>query len=166
MNRLPGKLICWIKNLWGYIICLTIKDGKNFPLDPDIVLLMREPHGFLMKSGIWGLGTILYVQAPHGDFVFGHDGANEPAINASVRINPETSDAFVMLVSGHPSLASSIGSEWVHWQTGYPDFLSTDRALKSAFFPILVGSLVILLLLLIRRQRHSSTIETGLDNRQ
>ena len=109
---------------------------------------MREPHGFLMKSGIWGLGTILYVQAPHGDFVFGHDGANEPAINASVRINPETSDAFVMLVSGHPSLASSIGSEWVLWQTGYPDFLSTDRAPKSALFPILVGSLVILLLLL------------------
>lgn len=87
----------------------ALLNGKNFPLDPDTVLLMREPHGFLMKSGIWGLGTILYAQAPHGDFVFGHDGANEPAINASVRINPETSDAFVMLVSGHPSLASSIG---------------------------------------------------------
>ncbi len=144
----------------------ALLNGKNFPLDPDPVLLMREPHGFLMNSGIWGLGTILYVQAPHGDFVFGHDGANEPAINASVRINPETSDAFVMLVSGHPSLASSIGSEWVLWQTGYPDFLSTDRALKSALFPILVGSLVILLLLLIRRQRHLSTIETDLDNRQ
>jgi len=144
----------------------ALLNGKNFPLDPDTVLLMREPHGFLMKSGIWGLGTILYVQAPHGDFVFGHDGANEPAINASVRINPETSDAFVMLVSGHPSLASSIGSEWVLWQTGYPDFLSTDRALKSALFPVLVGSLVIFLLLLIRRQRHLSTIETDLDNRQ
>ena len=146
----------------------ALLNGKKFPLDPDTVLLMREPHGFLMKSGIWGLGTILYVQAPHGDFVFGHDGANEPAINASVRINPETSDAFVMLVSGHPSLASSIGSEWVLWQTGYPDFLSTDRALKSALFPILVGSLVILLLLLllIRRQRHLSTIETDLDSRQ
>ena len=144
----------------------ALLNGKNFPLEHDTVLLMREPHGFLMKSGIWGLGTILYVQAPHGDFVFGHDGANEPAINASVRINPETSDAFVMLVSGHPSLASSIGSEWVLWQTGYPDFLSTDRAPKSALFPILVGSLVILLLLLIRRQRHLSTIETDLDNRQ
>ena len=82
---------------------------------------MREPHGFLLGSGIWGLGTILYVKASHGDFVFGHDGANDPAINSSVRINPATSDGIVMLVSGHPTLASDIGSEWVLWQTGYPD---------------------------------------------
>ena len=68
------------------------------------------------------------------------------AINTSVRINPETSDGFVMLVSGHPSLASGVGSEWVLWQTGYPDFLSTERALQSALMPILLGSLVILLL--------------------
>ena len=109
-----------------------------------------------MNFGIWGLGTILYVQAPRGDFVFGHDGANEPAINTSVRLNPETSDGFVMLVSGHPSLASSIGSEWVLWQTGYPDFLSSDRALKSALFPMLVCSLGILLLLVLRLRWQSS----------
>lgn len=118
----------------------------NIPLDARTIITMREPHGFLLGSGIWGLGTILYVQAPKGDFVFGHDGANDPAINTSVRINPETSDGFVLLVSGHPSLASHIGSEWVLWQTGYPDFLSTERALKSAIVPILVGSLAIVLI--------------------
>ena len=144
----------------------ALLNEKNFPLDSDTVLLMREPHGFLMNFGIWGLGTILYVQAPHGDFVFGHDGANEPAINTSVRLNPETSDGFVMLVSGHPSLASSIGSEWVLWQTGYPDFLSSDRALKSALFPMLVCSLGILLLLVLRLRWQSSASETELDNRQ
>jgi hypothetical protein len=55
-----------------------------------------------------------------------------------------------MLVSGHLSLASDIGSECVLWQTGYPDFLSTERALKSALIPILGGSILILLLALVR----------------
>ena len=110
-------------------LVVTLLNGKRFPLQQDVVASMREPHGFMLGSGIWGLGTMLYVQTHNGDFVFGHDGANDPAINTSVRINPETLDGFVMLVSGHPSLASAIGSEWVLWQTGYPDFLSTERAL-------------------------------------
>ena len=118
----------------------------DFPLDARTIVAMREPHGFVLGSGVWGLGTILYVQAPNGDFVFGHDGANDPAINTSVRINPETSDGFILLASGHASLASNIGSEWVLWQTGYPDFLFTERALKSAIVPILVGSLFIILI--------------------
>jgi CubicO group peptidase (beta-lactamase class C family) len=136
-------------------LVVMLLDGKRFPLQQEVVASMREPQGFMLGSGIWGLGTMLYVQTHNGDFVFGHDGANDPAINTSVRINPETLDGFVMLVSGHPSLASSIGSEWVLWQTGYPDFLSTERALVSAVLPTLMGSTVILLFLLIRTRRRS-----------
>ena len=136
-------------------LVVMLLNGKRFPLQQEVVASMREPQGFMLGSGIWGLGTMLYVQTHNGDFVFGHDGANDPAINTSVRINPETLDGFVMLVSGHPSLASSIGSEWVLWQTGYPDFLSTERALVSAVLPTLMGSTVILLFLLIRTRRRS-----------
>ena len=136
-------------------LVVMLLDGKRFPLQQEVVASMREPQGFMLGSGIWGLGTMLYVQTHDGDFVFGHDGANDPAINTSVRINPETLDGFVMLVSGHPSLASSIGSEWVLWQTGYPDFLSTERALVSSVLPTLMGSTVILLFLLIRTRRRS-----------
>ena len=136
-------------------LVVMLLDGKRFPLQQEVVASMREPQGFMLGSGIWGLGTMLYVQTHNGDFVFGHDGANDPAINTSVRINPETLDGFVMLVSGHPSLASSIGSEWVLWQTGYPDFLSTERALVSAVLPTLMGITVILLFLLIRTRRRS-----------
>ena len=106
---------------------------------------MREPHGFILGAGIWGLGTILYAPTPGGDYVFGHDGANDPAINSTVRLNPDTADAIVLLVSGHPTLASNIGSEWVLWQTGYPDFLSTEKALRSALLPIFCGSLVLII---------------------
>ena len=98
------------------------------------------------------------MKASHGDFVFGHDGANDPAINSSVRINPATSDGIVMLVSGHPTLASDIGSEWVLWQTGYPDFLSTERALKSALIPALLGVVLILLVTVIRFTSQSKVM--------
>jgi hypothetical protein len=50
-----------------------------------------------------------------------------------------------MLVNGHPSLASDIGGEWVLWQTGMPDILSTERAIKSALLPAALGSLIILI---------------------
>ena len=140
-------------------LVMALLNGERLPLELNTVTLMREPRGFFMGSGIWGLGTILYVQSPNGDFVFGHDGANDPAINASVRVNPETSDGFVMLASGHPSLASDIGSEWVLWQTGSPDFLSTERALKSALIPILVGSILMLLLALVRARWLPANVE-------
>ena len=119
--------------------------GDDAILADATIKAMRAPHGFVMGAGIWGLGTILYAPTPDGDYVFGHDGANDPAINATVRINPDTRDGMVLLVSGHPTLASNIGSEWVLWQTGYPDFLSLERALKSALLPMIIGSLIVLL---------------------
>jgi len=117
---------------------------------------MREPEAFVYGAGIWGLGTMLYAPTRSGDSVFGHDGANEPAINVSVRINPETKDAYLMLVNGHPSLASDVGAAWVLWQTGNPDFLSTDRVLISALPPMLVGSGVIIFLIFLLSRRSST----------
>ncbi len=115
---------------------------------------MREPEAYVYGAGIWGLGTMLYAPTRAGvDYVYGHDGANEPAINVSVRINPETNDAYIMLVNGHPSLASDVGAEWVLWQTGSPDFLSTDRVLKSVLLPALIGSAIILLLVFVLSRR-------------
>ena len=134
----------------------ALLSGEGAPVAADTVTKMREPHAFVFGSGIWGLGTILYVQAPGGGFVFGHDGGNDPAINASVRVNPATSDGFIMLLSGHPSLASNIGSEWVLWQTGYPDFLNTELALQSALVPILVGGALIVLLAAVRVLRRAN----------
>jgi CubicO group peptidase (beta-lactamase class C family) len=136
------------------LVVALLNEG-NAPLEPKTIMKMREPHGFLLGMGIWGLGTILYVRAPDGDFLFGHDGANDPAINTSVRINPETDDGFVLLVSGHPSLASNIGSEWVLWQTGYPDFLIAEQAIKSALVPILIGSLMMVLFAVTWVRRRS-----------
>lgn len=125
-------------------LALKVLASEGGLLSKASMKAMREPHGFVMGAGIWGLGTILYAPTPGGGYVFGHDGANDPAINATVRLNPDTSDGLVLLVSGHPTLASNIGSEWVLWQTGYPDFLSTEKALRSALLPILFGGLILI----------------------
>ena len=114
------------------------------PLEATTLAVMREPHGFSFGAPIWGLGNILYAPTGGGDFVFGHEGVNDPAVNSSVRVNPETADGLVLLVSGHPTLATAVGSEWTLWQTGFPDILSVDRALASALFPALLGSLMLL----------------------
>lgn len=129
-------------------------------LSPAALQSMRSPEAFAYGTAIWGLGEMLYAPTRSGSgYVYGHDGGNEPAINVSVRINPETGDAYIMLANGHTSLASEIGGEWVLWQTGNPDFLSTEKVLRSAALPGGAGFVVITMitLLFLRRQFSSAS---------
>ncbi len=113
------------------------------PLPPETVANMRIPQAKVFGIDAWGAGTILYAPTASGDYVYGHDGQNDPAINAAVRINPDSGDAIIVFASGNPSLATYIGFEWVFWQTGLPDFLGigyiTDRGIQIFGF----GSVVI-----------------------
>ena len=111
--------------------------------------LMREPNGTLFGFDIWGLGTILYAPTTSGDYVFGHDGQNEPAINSAVRINPDTGDAIIVLASGNQSLATMLGFEWVFWQTGVPDFLGIGYVIDGGVRVMTYGSVLILVLITI-----------------
>ena len=97
---------------------------------------------------IWGLGVMLYGPTQSGDYIFGHDGGNEPAINSAARINPDTGDAIIVLLTGHKSLATVLGFHWVVWQTGIPDFIGVGSALKDAIPLLLVGYAVIAVLVL------------------
>lgn len=100
---------------------------------------MRQPHGRQLGLDIWGLGVALYSPTSSGAYIYGHDGSNAPAINTSMRINPDNGDAVIVLVTGNRSLATAIAGEWTLWQTGVPDFLSVDRAVRSAIVPWLLG---------------------------
>lgn len=93
------------------------------------------------------MGAMLYAPLPDGKFILGHDGANEPAINSALRLNPTNHDAIIVLTSGGENLATAIASEWTFWQAGIPDFLTFERAIRSAFLPIGLGVVVILLAL-------------------
>ena len=122
---------------------------QNIPgwLSPETIKAMRQPHGSTLGLDIWGLGTILYAPTASGDFVFGHDGANDPAINTAVRVNPDNGDGIIVLATGHPSIATNIGSAWVFWQTGTPDALDSDTVFNSMLRPGLIGTVAILVLL-------------------
>ncbi len=113
-------------------------------LDADLQRRMREPHGTQFGADIWGLGTMLYAPTAADAFVFGHDGQNAPAINAAVRINPDTGDAIIALTSGGRLLATRVASEWTYWQTGGPDFLVIGTAAREAVGPLLTGWAVVI----------------------
>lgn len=151
-------------DLSRFVLAQIPQSNARRVLALDTVALMREPHGRRFGADIWGLGTMLYAPTPNGDVVFGHDGGNEPAINSAARINPDTGDALIVLETGHPSLATTVGSQWVLWQTGTPDFLDIDAVITSMVWPAIIGALIILFLLLTywrlaARKRNSAVAD-------
>lgn len=113
------------------------------PLERTWVETMREPLGHVFGQPIWGAGAMLFAEDGRGDFLFGHDGANDPSINASVRIDPASGDGVVVVSTGPALLASELGYEWGLWRRGRPDFLQTGRALNSALAPLVIGLVLI-----------------------
>jgi CubicO group peptidase (beta-lactamase class C family) len=112
------------------------------PLTQDTIDAMRVAHAATMGADVWGLGTILYAPTDSGDFVFGHDGGNDPAINATARINPDTGDALVALSTGSYA-ASELGSHWVFWQTGSLDMFTLGPEVARVMPVMLGGGLLV-----------------------
>ena len=116
------------------------------PFNATTLKSMRVPHGHQFGADIWGLGTMLYAPTASGDYVYGHDGQNEPAINTAVRINPDNGDAIIIFASGGRGPATRIASEWTFWQTGVPDFLAFGGAIQEAMMPLGVGIVTVVVL--------------------
>ncbi|MCC6929445.1 MAG: beta-lactamase family protein [Gemmatimonadaceae bacterium] len=133
---------------------LRTDSGNGMLLRRVTVDSMRIPRGRKLGVDIWGLGVALYAPTASGAYVYGHDGSNAPAINTSLRINPDNADAVIVLVTGYPSLATAIGSEWTLWQTGMPDSLMFERAVGSALVPWLLGLAALAVLWYWRLVRH------------
>lgn len=114
-------------------------------LKPETVQSMRKPHATLYGADVWGLGVILFAPLEGGDYIIGHDGNNDPAINTAVRLNPKTGDAIVVLETGDSTLASTLAGEWVFWQTGYLDFLMLVMSANTMIKAAAAGVIVILL---------------------
>ncbi len=120
-------------------------------IKPQTLDQMREPHAYQMGAAIWGLGTMLYAENNGEDFIIGHDGSNEPAINTAVRLDPATGDGIIILEMGNPFLATEMGSEWVFWKTGNVDslmFISLTGPIVRWF---IIGSLIMALLVIVFR---------------
>lgn len=108
-------------------------------LKPQTLKDMRRPHATQFGADIWGLGTILYVPNNAGDYVIGHDGDNQPAINTAARLDPATGDGIVVLETGNRSLATSVAGEWVFWRTGNVDLLTLAMEAKPMLTTLIAG---------------------------
>lgn len=104
---------------------------------------IKEPHAHQMGAAIWGLGTMLFASNNENDYIIGHDGKNEPAINTAVRLNPSTGDGIIILEMGNPILATKIASDWVYWKTGNIDSLLFLKLFEPMLTKMFIGSMVI-----------------------
>jgi CubicO group peptidase (beta-lactamase class C family) len=114
-------------------------------LRPETLKEMRRPHASKWGTDIWGLGTMLYASNTTGDFIFGHDGNNEPAINTAARLDPGTGNGIIVLETGNPLLATNLAGEWTFWQTRNVDFLMLTIGAKKTLRVLIAGWIVITL---------------------
>lgn len=118
-------------------------------LEPDTVALLRQPQATAFGTEIWGLGTMLYAENGRGSHLIGHDGFNAPASTGTVRVDPATGDAIVVLATGNPRLTSYLGGEWVFWKTGHLDIATFYGSRRQMFLTIAAGWGVIVLAVLV-----------------
>lgn len=130
-------------------------------LKAETIELMRYPHAYSMGAAIWGLGSMLFAPNKQEDFIIGHDGKNEPAINTAFRLNPFTGNGIIILETGSPLLATEIASEWVFWETGNVDLLMFMSSMDESVILIILGWVVIIIFLLLLKYalepRYTST---------
>lgn len=108
-------------------------------LQPGALALMSEPAAFGFGVPIWGLGEVLYAPNDTGHFIVGHDGNNAPAISTTARIDPDTGDGFILLLTGTPSLASRIGGDWVFWNVGEIDVITVFMESRRTMTWLIAG---------------------------
>lgn len=82
---------------------------------------------------------MLYAPNGAGDFIIGHDGNNEPAINTTVRLDPASGDGVIILETGNRLMATELGGDWVYWKTGGIDFLMFTMASANVIRLIVGG---------------------------
>lgn len=113
-------------------------------LPPDLAAAMFAPHASQFGLPIWGLGVMLYAEAPGGGFIVGHDGMNFSAIETTARLDPATGDGIIVLATGNPGLAVTLGGEWVYWHSGRVDIRALDGIAPFVGLVLLAGWAVII----------------------
>lgn len=134
-----------IRDLSQFVRAQIPQSGVEGVLSQRSIEAMRQPVTTYFGQPIFGIGTMLSSKTDRGNFIFGHDGANDPAINSSVKINPETGDAIIALTNGSVGFASELTSEWSYWQTDRPYWMFLFSKIGKIKFAVLCGWGVILL---------------------
>ncbi len=130
-------------------------NGNNNPvISKSTQDLINKEYIKINNDLTHGLGPFIYGSSKSGDYVIGHDGNNRMAINTSVRLNTTTNDGIIILESGNPNLASSLGDEWVFWKTGIFNFTILNSNRNNILSWLIIGNILIvgILVYLFRRR--------------
>lgn len=129
----------------------------------NTIAAMIRPQTTSLGIDLWGTGAILSAKTKKGTHIYGHDGANDPAINSSAKINLDNGDAIVVLVNGNPGFATALTSQWAYWQTGHPDWESLLPMYMRILTLVVCGWAAILLFSIVafitRRHRASQRLK-------
>ncbi len=117
-------------------------------LSQSSLATMRSPHASSGGLDIWGLGVMLFAENNQGDFIIGH-GGQSPALNATVRVNPDNGNGIIMLTTGNVALASDTATQWTLWETGNPDMYMLRNTVPQMFDRVAIGAVVILTLAIV-----------------
>ncbi len=90
-------------------------------LSPASLAAMKRPQASIVGRPHWGLGVRLYAPARSGGTVIGHDGANAPAVNTAIRLDPASGDAFIALSTGGNVIAKRLASAWLRQRVDKAD---------------------------------------------
>lgn len=153
-------------DLLKFVKLHTQIEKKKSPqiLSKKALRMMREPEAKMMGLNLWGLGPIIYTSNNNDDFILGHGGAS-PGLNATVRLNPKTGNAIIMLTTGNRALASDTATQWTLWETGNPDIIMLKNMIPVMIKRVLIGSIVIFIFSLVvawrrknvnKKQNHSN----------
>jgi CubicO group peptidase (beta-lactamase class C family) len=124
-------------------------------LSKKTLRMMREPEAKMMGLDLWGLGPIIFTNNNNGDFIFGHGGGS-PGLNATVRLNPKTGNAIIMLTTGNRALATDTATQWTLWETGNPDIIMLKNMIPAMLKRFVIGSVLILIISLVILWRRKS----------
>jgi CubicO group peptidase (beta-lactamase class C family) len=113
-------------------------------LSKKTLRMMREPEAKMMGLDLWGLGPIIFTNNNNGDYIFGHGGLS-PGLNATVRVNPDTGNAIIMLTTGNRALATDTATQWTLWETGNPDIIMLKNMIPRMIKKMLIACIVILI---------------------
>ena len=106
---------------------------------------VRKPHATYYNMNLWGLGAALFARNDADRYVIGHDGGNRPAINTTVRVDPDSCDGIIVLTSGSGGLASHLGLEWIRWRFGDTGAFGVLSRVNGQVPLFLIGFVVILI---------------------
>jgi CubicO group peptidase (beta-lactamase class C family) len=158
MKRFTAKaaagLMTSLDDLSKFVIGLM--PSQATVISAEMIESMRSPQSYKNGHAFYGLGPRLYGHPLGKSRTMGHDGSGNDAINATVRMDVETSAGIIVLETGHYSIASDLADEWLFWEAGIADRVVMQRNIPFLITITLMGYVVIIAIVIVLKRKRKN----------